>query len=91
MSGDRFLVHQVVGTTFSFYSDKDIRNISVKRVTSAVAFDGMQHAIQGYVACRRGRVFAHGFRPGVATCYMVCCRPCPCLLVGHACGAWGGS
>ena len=50
MSGERFLIHQVVGTCFSFYSDEDIRKISVKRVTSAVAFDGMQHPIQGYVA-----------------------------------------
>lgn len=61
MSGERFLIHQVVGSCFSFYSDEDIRKISVKRVTSAVAFDGMQHPIQGYVppplwlreACRR--------------------------------------
>jgi len=47
MANDRFLVHQVVGTCFSFYSDDDIRKLSVKKITSAVAFDAMQHAIQG--------------------------------------------
>lgn len=45
----RFLTQQVVGTSFSFYTDEEIRRISVKRITNPQTFDSFNHATEGGV------------------------------------------
>jgi DNA-directed RNA polymerase I subunit RPA1 len=35
----RFLTEQVVGTSFRFYTDDEVRKLSVRRVTNPVTFD----------------------------------------------------
>jgi DNA-directed RNA polymerase beta' subunit len=39
----RLLTQQVVGTSFAFYTDDEIRRISVKRVTNPQTFDAFNH------------------------------------------------
>ncbi len=40
----RFLTEAVVGTSFRFYTDDEVRRLSVKRVTNPVTFDAFNHA-----------------------------------------------
>jgi DNA-directed RNA polymerase I subunit RPA1 len=39
----RILTQQVVGTSFAFYTDEEIKRLSVKRVTNPVTFDTYAH------------------------------------------------
>ncbi len=43
----RFLTEQVVGTSFRFYNDDEIRRMSVKRVTNPITFDSFNHPTEG--------------------------------------------
>ena len=43
----RFLTHHVGGTSFSFYTDEEVRRVSVRRVSSAVTFDAFGHPTAG--------------------------------------------
>lgn len=39
MAASRILTQQVVGTTFAFYTDDEIRRLSVKKLTNPMTFD----------------------------------------------------
>ncbi len=39
----RFLTEQIIGTSFRFYTDDEIRKISVKRITNPTTFDTFNH------------------------------------------------
>ena len=45
----RLLTHQVVGTTFAFYEDDEIRRLSVKKITNPQTFDTFNHPTARYV------------------------------------------
>lgn len=46
------LIQQVVGARFSFYSDAEIRRLSVKQIVNPQTFDQYGHATVGLVAPR---------------------------------------
>jgi DNA-directed RNA polymerase I subunit RPA1 len=39
--------HEVDGLSFSFYSDEEVRRLSVKEITSSVVFDAFNNAVPG--------------------------------------------
>jgi hypothetical protein len=45
-AASRYLTQQVVGTSFRFYTEEEVRRISVKRVTNPVTFDSFNHATE---------------------------------------------
>ena len=44
------LTQQVVGARFSFYSDAEIRKLSVKQISNPQTFNKFGHATLGYVS-----------------------------------------
>jgi hypothetical protein len=50
-AASRYLTQQVVGTSFRFYTEEEVRRISVKRVTNPVTFDSFNHATERCVIC----------------------------------------
>lgn len=43
----RLLNNCIVGTSFSFFTDEEVRRLSVKRVTNPMTFDAHNHPLPG--------------------------------------------
>ena len=43
----RLLTHTVTGASFAFYSEEEIRRLSVKRITNPNPFDAFNHPSAG--------------------------------------------
>lgn len=41
--------HEISGMSFSFFRPEEVRKLSVKKITSATAFDQMNHPVPGGV------------------------------------------